>query len=219
MTKGKTHHPSSHGLDCYAPPPSHAWISLWVRKQWVLSDSMTLMIMEIDYKPKWQASDSRPWRTLYKPEYQQLRLMLSPAKHNDGLKLELPRAWELPDSWGSHQIGEAESSHNFVSHGNKVVCSWNGTYKDWVGLPHHASCIKWRKKGRFGFVIGYWGGCRHKNLFSKPHRCQYTYTKLTFIEVNREWWKSRGGAKGWNLEAYATPPCMWDIIMVMPRWL
>ena len=34
----KTHHPSPHGLDCYAPPPAHAWISLWVRKQWVPSE-------------------------------------------------------------------------------------------------------------------------------------------------------------------------------------
>ena len=146
--------------------------------------SMTLMIMETDYRPKWQTSGSRSWRTLYKPQYQQRRLMLSPTEHNDGLKLEPPRAWELQGSWGSHRIGEAESSHNFVSHGNKVVYSWDGTYKDWVGLPLYASCIKWTKKGRFGFVMGCRGGCRHTNLFSEPHRCQHTYTKLTFMEVN-----------------------------------
>ena len=60
--------------------------------------SMTLMIMETDYRPKWQTSGSRSWRTLYKPQYQQRRLMLGPAEHNDRLKLELPRAWELPGS-------------------------------------------------------------------------------------------------------------------------
>ena len=175
--------------------------------------------METEYRTEWQASGTRPWRILYKPQHQRRRLMLSPDEHNDCLKLELPRTWELPCSWGVCRIGEAKTSHNFVSHGNKVACSWDGTYKGWVRLPLHASCIKWRKKGWFGSTLGCQGGHRHTNLFPEPHRWQYMYTKLSSIEANRGLWTSRGGVKGWNLEAYATPPCKWGITLGMPRRL
>lgn len=53
-------------------------------------------------------------------DYQQWRLMLSPANHNDCPKLELLGAWESSCSQSPLQIGEEKSSHNFVPHGNKI---------------------------------------------------------------------------------------------------
>ena len=144
MRTKKRHPLNPHGPDWSAFPLHHAWLIVRVRKQWVPNNSMIVMNMEPGNRIMQKASGSRPWRTIQKPYYQRWRLMLNLVERNDRHKLELPRAWESPGSWGSRRVGEAESSHSFVSHGNKIVCKRNGAYQEWVGLPLYVGYIKWR---------------------------------------------------------------------------
>ena len=94
------------------------------------------------------------WETLNKfTILQRWRLLDSPVGSNENPKLELPGAWEPTSSGCSLSPCEGKSSQNFVSNGNKEICSRDEADLGGPSLSWHVSSTQCPTLWRSGFIV------------------------------------------------------------------
>ena len=91
--------------------------------QWGRRDNLKPVSLTMDRISQPATNGLRVWPDQHNLHLQRWWLRHSPADRNDRPKLELSKAREPLGSGGSCCISENTSSHNFVSHGNKIDCA------------------------------------------------------------------------------------------------
>ena len=117
----------------------------------------------------WREIRAKLWMVFKKKQFKRWRLRSSPAKPNDYLKLELPRAWEPTCSRGSLLVGERKGSQSFVSYGDKAIHGRDAIDSRRITIPLYVGHFEYSKKRWTRSIMDGGGRPIHTNFRTKPY--------------------------------------------------